>query len=304
MTIGCPLVSVVIPTYNQAHFLKEALVSVQNQTNNNWEVIVINNYSDDNTEEIVENFCDSRIRLVNFKNNGVIAASRNLGIKLARGEFVAFLDSDDSWDPEKLERCIEKLLSGYDLVCHGVVFQWDNGKKKNVVCHSDKLASYDALLYRGNRFLTSATVVRKDILMQVDCFNEDPQYVTVEDYDLWLRVTKVAKQKVGYIQQLLGVYRIHQNNASNSGMRHFEAECALLDAHFKLESRRNLSIAIKQRKRYALLYYSTAERLKETKNFRKALFYYLRAIMNNPFLMEAYYESLLLMMRFQNFVYK
>src|SRR3989304_1426515 len=75
-----PLVSVIIPTYNHAHFLREALESVCAQTHANWEAVVINNYSEDNTVEVVESFKDPRIRLENFRNNGVIAAFRNRGI--------------------------------------------------------------------------------------------------------------------------------------------------------------------------------------------------------------------------------
>ncbi len=93
------LVSVVIPTYNHARFLGRALQSVMDQTYKNWEVIIIDNHSQDNTDEIVEAFKDPRITLLKIHNNGVIAASRNMGIRAAKGEWIAFLDSDDHWYP-------------------------------------------------------------------------------------------------------------------------------------------------------------------------------------------------------------
>src|SRR3990167_9298210 len=112
------LISVVIPTYNHAKYLHIALESVIKQSFSNWEVIVVNNYSEDNTIDVVEAFQDQRIHLVNFRNHGVIGASRNEGLRHAHGEFVAFLDSDDIWYPEKLSHCLAVLHEGYDLVCH------------------------------------------------------------------------------------------------------------------------------------------------------------------------------------------
>ncbi|MDP2842393.1 MAG: glycosyltransferase family A protein, partial [Acetobacterium sp.] len=90
-----PLVSVVIPTYNHAGFLREALESLVAQTFSDWEALVVNNYSEDDTLDVVEAFNDPRIRVENFRNNGVIGASRNRGIRLSKGKYIAFLDSDD-----------------------------------------------------------------------------------------------------------------------------------------------------------------------------------------------------------------
>ena len=92
---GTPLVSVVIPTYNHARYLARALQSVLDQTYTNWEAIVIDNHSTDNTDEVMASFADSRITLLKIHNNGVIAASRNIGIRAANSEWITFLDSDD-----------------------------------------------------------------------------------------------------------------------------------------------------------------------------------------------------------------
>ena len=100
------LVSVIIPTYNHANFLSKTLKSVINQTYSNWEAIVIDNHSKDNTDEVVAKFKDSRIILYKIKNNGIIAKSRNLGIEHANGKWIAFLDADDWWYPDKLKTCL------------------------------------------------------------------------------------------------------------------------------------------------------------------------------------------------------
>ena len=118
-----PLVSIVIPTYNHAPMLQRALATVIEQTYQNWNAIVVNNYSTDNTLEVVAQFNDPRIQCVNFRNNGVIGASRNEGIALATGKYVAFLDSDDAWLPGKLTAQLAALRAapaGQDVSCHGV----------------------------------------------------------------------------------------------------------------------------------------------------------------------------------------
>ena len=113
-----PLVSIVIPTYNHGHLIGRALNSVVNQTFSHWEAIVVDNYSCDDTYEVVSRFYDPRIRYYKFHNNGIIAASRNFGIKVSNGSWIAFLDSDDWWSFNKLEKCVLLATSNIDIVYH------------------------------------------------------------------------------------------------------------------------------------------------------------------------------------------
>ncbi|SVC19016.1 uncharacterized protein METZ01_LOCUS271870, partial [marine metagenome] len=124
-----PIVSVVIPTNNRELLLSRALKSVVDQSYTNWEAIVVDNHSQDNTDEVIYNFGDSRIKLLKIHNKGIIAASRNLGIKAACGDWIAFLDSDDWWSPIKLERSLQFLNSGADIVYHDL-FIVKNKKQK------------------------------------------------------------------------------------------------------------------------------------------------------------------------------
>lgn len=101
---GTPFVSIVIPTYNRARFLGRLVRSVLNQTYKNFEVIVADDASTDDTAEIIKTFKDDRIRYIRHESNAGAAAARNTGIKASRGEYVAFQDSDDEWLPEKLEK--------------------------------------------------------------------------------------------------------------------------------------------------------------------------------------------------------
>ena len=112
------LVSIVVPTYNHSIYLKRALESIINQTYENWEVIVIDNHSTDNTFEVVANFKNNRIKYLQVHNKGIIAISRNIGIKSANGEWIAFLDSDDWWTRDKLEICIQSINEKVDFIYH------------------------------------------------------------------------------------------------------------------------------------------------------------------------------------------
>ena len=100
-----PLISIIIPTYNHAKYLGRALRSIVDQSFSSWEAIIIDNFSKDNTEDVVKSFPNNKIKYFRLNNNGVIAKSRNFGILKARGEWIAFLDSDDWWTKNKLQIC-------------------------------------------------------------------------------------------------------------------------------------------------------------------------------------------------------
>ena len=108
-----PFVSIVIPTYNHANFLGKALESVITQTFTNWEAIVVDNQSTDHTSQVISKFNDHRIKYIKISNYGIIAKSRNHGINVAKGEWIAFLDSDDFWPKEKLNLQIKDLSREY-----------------------------------------------------------------------------------------------------------------------------------------------------------------------------------------------
>ncbi len=120
MTEKRPTVSVIIPTYNRAHLLGRAIESVLDQTYQDFEIIVVDDASADETEEVVKSFGDDRINHIRHQKNKGGSAARNTGIKAARGEFIAFLDSDDEWVPKKLEKEIDRLQTLSNEV--GVVY--------------------------------------------------------------------------------------------------------------------------------------------------------------------------------------
>src|SRR5207244_12748269 len=106
----------------------------------------VNDHSEEDTVEVVARFEDPRVRLVNFKSGGVIAASRNYGIRLSRGRIIAFLDSDDLWYPSKLERCLRAMTAEVDLVAHGLIHVRNGRVWKKVHPGPNERATYEALL--------------------------------------------------------------------------------------------------------------------------------------------------------------
>ena len=224
-------VAVVIPTYNQADFLREALRSVIAQDYGSWNVTVVNNFSTDHTRDVVREFADQRIEIVDFANKGVIAASRNLALRKATSKYVAFLDSDDWWHPQKLSRCVARLEQGSDLVCHAE--EWKAPGFSRVVRYGpQRRLQYESLLLGGNCLSTSAIVGRTDMFKAVDGFSERPDFITAEDYDLWLRLAH-QNYRFDLIDDVLGTFRIHSASASSSVARNSAAEMAVVRAHLE-----------------------------------------------------------------------
>ena len=288
-----PLVSIVIPTYNHAPMLQRALATVVEQTYQNWNAIVVNNFSTDNTLEVVAAFNDPRIQCVNFRNNGVIGASRNEGIALATGKYVAFLDSDDTWFPTKLEQCIEILESGSDLVCHAEFWIDESGKSRLVAYGPSEAATHHNLIYKGNRISTSATVVRTALLKEVHGFDVAPELISTEDYDLWIRLA-AKSDKFAFISEPLGEYHRHDNNVSANIEKHLAAELALLAKHFSANTRFENMVA--RRRRRALAYYGAGRSLHRTRKHFLALQKYSRSLVIWPISLRLYAAVMLSLM--------
>lgn len=204
-----PLVSVVVPTYNHAEFLGAALQSVAAQTYGPLELIVVDNFSTDDTEGVVA-ACGLRdLTYVKFANHGIIAASRNVGLRAARGEYVAFLDADDLWVPEKLAVQVPHLSDGSigvvasDLRYTGARRYAPSARGRGPGGFRDY--AYEEIV-RGNPIATSSVVARRADLERVGGFDESPALRVIEDWDLWLRLAVGTRLRV--LAQPLVTYRI------------------------------------------------------------------------------------------------
>lgn len=181
-----PLVSVIIPTYNRGWILKEAVDSVVAQTFSDYELIVVDDGSTDNTAEILEAYKD-RIICVRQKNKGVSAA-RNRGISAASGRLIAFLDSDDLWLPQKLAHQVDFFTENPDaLICQTEETWIRKGRRVNPKKRHQKVSG---LIFEKSLDLClvspSAVMVRARLFEEIGLFDE--RLPACEDYDMWLRV--------------------------------------------------------------------------------------------------------------------
>lgn len=278
-----PRVSVVIPTFNHAHFLKSALESVRAQSMADWECIVVNNYSTDDTESVIAILNDSRIRLINFNNEGIIAASRNVGIAEARGEWIAFLDSDDLWDQEKLDSCLAVANDEVDVIAHPERYLQDGVSIRESEVARPERVSYRALLFRGNCLSPSGTLVRRTWLQRLNGFSVDRELVTAEDFDLWLRLAASGARFVA-VERTLGSFRLHAAQNSSAAERHEAASLSVLDRHLGTLHGRSWLDRVRGRRAKALVIYAAGRTLQKASDHVGALRKFVKAVSLFPFI--------------------
>ena len=248
-----PLVSIVIPTYNYARFISKSLKSVIDQTFENWEVIVIDNHSTDDTHNVVLKHIDSRIKYLKIDNKGIIAKSRNLGIKEAKGEWIAFLDSDDWWTKDKLEICFRNINEEVDFIYHDLEIVDKKSKsyfrkKKFAGRHLSKPILKDLLIgviAEGNAIGNSSVIVRKNMLDKIGGISENENLVASEDYNTWLRIAKIT-DKFKYIKKRLGYYLVHDASAQKKDLSipHRQAVVEFINL-FSSQQKLNLEVKLK-----------------------------------------------------------
>jgi glycosyltransferase involved in cell wall biosynthesis len=208
-----PCVTVIVPVYNSVHLLPAALETVFNQTFQDFEIILIDDGSTDGSLELLKTY-ESRARVLTQTNSGASSA-RNKGIAMAHGEFIAFLDSDDLWDPKKLEMQVavfrenpETGVCFTDCLYFDATKEWDGNFRRYPNLNG---MVFDALLV--DHFVsTSAVMVRHDCLKDVGVFDET--LIGCEDYNLYLRLAQ--KYPYRFIPEPLVKLRCHEGNLSNN----------------------------------------------------------------------------------------
>ncbi len=211
-----PILSIIIPTYNAEKFISQAIQSILDQTYNNFELIIINDASTDNTKSIIETFDDSRIKYFENEKNEGIVFSRNKGLKLARGEYIGMLDADDIVYPEKFKLQIDFLEKNKDF---GMVGSWarfidENGK---YLTGSWKLKAspkmIPSIMLFKNYFLQSAVLYRREC---IGSFSFKEGFEIGEDYLIWYEILK--KWKAWNLQQYLLDYRVHEKSITQNNI--------------------------------------------------------------------------------------
>lgn len=209
------LVSVILPTYNCARFLQESVGSILSQTYHPYEIIVVDDGSTDNTKEVLQTFMP-RIKYLPFEQNKGLPKARNIGIQSARGAYIAFIDADDLWFPEKLQTDIEYFTQHPDT---GMLYSRHlNIDEKGAVFDGttkNRLPSGDIFLQlfsEQNFIISSSVVARKEVFETTGLFDE--QFVNCQDWDMWLRIA--FSFKVAGINKPLVKYRHNPHSLSKN----------------------------------------------------------------------------------------
>ena len=216
-----PLVSIVIPTFNRKRFVCEAIDSCLAQTYQNCEVIVIDDGSTDGTGEHLLGEYGGRIRYIRQENQGP-AIARNRGIWEARGEYIHFLDADDQLAANKVETCLGVFLQRSDIDVLHTYYQFVAGDGRTHI-ETSPFPSFshdifcELLRLTGNHILISSTMIRTEVLREIGGFEDDPEYRSAEDWDLFLRLA--SKHKFYGINDRLVYRRMHGDMLSDDRLQ-------------------------------------------------------------------------------------
>lgn len=206
-----PLVSIIVTTYNRKELLSVTLNSILNQTFQDFELIVVDNFSNYDFLNHIESFKSTKIIPFQNRNSGIIAINRNHGLKQAKGKYIAFCDDDDIWVLNKLERQLEVLKNTGDDINKRLVYSeiiLFGESITEAISHRKGIKDINGLIKRNQIPLSSTLITKSDLLE----FDEDPVLVTSEDYALWLKLLGNGYIPI-YIAEPLVKYRISGNSA-------------------------------------------------------------------------------------------
>lgn len=277
-----PFVSVIIPAYNQAEFLREAIQSVLSQSYENYEIIVVDDGSTDDTALIASQFAD-RIRYIHQDNQG-LAGARNTGIYTAQGEFIGLLDADDQWRPNYLEEML-KLTASYPdasvYYCEAQGMDVNGLDLPQTFGSSRLLRKYSIyqILLRSNFIIPSTVLMRRISILTAGLFDQNLR--SFEDWDLWFRL--LPEHKFIGSDTCLVRYRVHEKSltANLDGM--FRANRSAREKHFGSEDGDPKYWTIEKRQSYGALYRNFAITIiQRLGDWQRGAHYLLKALEIDP----------------------
>jgi len=215
-----PKVSIIVPCFNQAQYLEEALQSVLEQTYSNWECIIVNDGSPDNTEEVAQKWVDKDSRFVYlFKENGGLSSARNAGIAMAKGEFILNLDSDDKYHPTFLEKGTAILISDSSI---GVVSSWGVRFIGDKQFGEFKPNGGNIRDFLFSNAAIGTSLFRKDCWEKAGCYDEKMK-LGYEDWEFYIRVCQKG-WNVHIIEEVLFFYRQHPISMRTAALKSHDSE--------------------------------------------------------------------------------
>ncbi len=216
-----PLVTIITPLYNAEKYIAQTIQSVINQTYQNWEIIIVDDCSIDSSREIVKQYekNDSRIRLIQSETNfGGPARPRNIGIENAKGEYIAFLDADDVWLEEKLEKQLKVFKNNEVDIVHTLANKIDENsvmigefKNQRVFNKLKYILNQKNIIYYTNYINVNSVLMKRKGVIR---FNEDINLVAMEDWNLWIE-SVFNNKKIVLLEEKLLKYRVHSASISN-----------------------------------------------------------------------------------------
>jgi glycosyltransferase involved in cell wall biosynthesis len=208
-------VSVVIPTYNRGQYILESVGSVLNQSFNNCEVIVIDDGSTDDTRTVIEGIDDQRVVYLPTDHSGRPSVPRNVGLNVATGKYIAFLDSDDLWLPEKLSLQVPLMEQRTDIdISYGNVMTFDQNSDKGIeIAYPFNRNGNPKYRLLFKNFIPSITVLMRRSFLEKNHLRFKEELESVEDYELWLR-SAIYGANFYFINRILARHRLHEHQLS------------------------------------------------------------------------------------------
>ena len=217
-----PLVSVIMNCHNGQKFLSDAIQSIINQTYKNWELIFWDNFSTDGSKKILSQFKDKRIKYFKSKKFTSLYKARNLAIQNVKGEFISFLDTDDMWQKDKLEKHMNFFSKNKDYkIVYSNYYIYDETKKKKFIKFKKTLSS-GIIFEEQLKNYTAAinTICLRSSIFKENSFNDN--FDIIGDFDLFLKLSE--NKKIGYMHDMLAVYRLHKSNLSKKKIDQYANE--------------------------------------------------------------------------------
>lgn len=238
-----PNVSVIIPTYNRANLIKRSIDSILDQTYTDFEIIIVDDGSTDNTNEIIEQYTDERIRYIRHKINKGAPGAMNTGIKNSKGDFLSFQGSDDKWLPEKLQK--EMLIFKESSSDVGVVYSgiWSIEKNERKYKPDSNIQKKEGRIHnellKGN-FVNGLSSIKKECFEKCGLFDEN--LFGLEDWELYIRISKNYEFRI--VDEPLMIAYNAEGNISSNYLKLFNAKKIIIEKHFKEFSKDKKVLAI------------------------------------------------------------
>jgi len=276
-----PKVSVIIPTYNCSAYIKAAINSALQQSYNNLEIIVVDDGSTDNTQKILTPYIENKKIIYIYQPHSGLSSARNYGVNIATGEYIAFLDADDIWMKNKINKQLKVISDAeVDMVFSNFNNLFENGSiLKNRIgekIKSDNEITFKKLFNNNNIIYPSTVLIKRSVFYKYNVFF-DTTLTAIEDYDMWLRLSRAGVKIIGLTEPLVFI-RIHISNMSKDIKNMLINELKVISKHRDIVSWRMFQ------RRKAKIYMLNADRCIHKSEYLEGMKLFFHGFTTYPFL--------------------